>query len=131
MGLALLVGIVGVLDLRLLGLAKILPVAPLQRLIPAALIGFGVNIVTGALFFSGDPAQYIHNPAFWYKMLFIALAGANVTIFYVTGMSRTIDALGAGGDAPAGAKTIAAVSLFLWIGVVFWGRMLPFIGNAF
>jgi hypothetical protein len=30
-----------------------------------------------------------------------------------------------------GAKVVAAVSLFLWIGVMFWGRMLPFIGNAF
>ena|SRR5215510_2056550 len=131
MGLAVLVGIVGVLDLRLLGLASGLPIAPLQRLIPAAIAGFVVNLVTGVLFFSGDPGQYINNPAFWYKMLFIALAGANVFLFYITGLSRRIDSLEAGDHAPAGAKAIAAISLFLWIGVMYWGRMLPFIGNAF
>ncbi len=41
----------------------------------------------------GDPGQYFHNPAFWYKMLFIVLAGLNVTIFYVTGLSQRVDAL--------------------------------------
>jgi len=131
MGLALLVGIVGVLDLRLLGVGRALPIAPLQRLIPAAIAGFAVNLVTGALFFSGDPGQYIHNPAFWYKMLFIALAGVNVLLFYVTGLSRQVDDLRAGDRAPAGARAVAAISLFLWVGVMYWGRMLPFIGNAF
>ena len=41
------------------------------------------------------------------------------------------DRLGAGENAPLTAKVIAGVSLFLWFGVLYWGRMLPFIGNAF
>ncbi len=131
MGLAVLIGIVGVLDMRLLGIGKGLPIAPLQRLVPTAVAGFVVNLMTGALFFTGDPAQYIHNPAFWYKMLFIVLAGVNVLMFYVTGLARRVDRMGSSEDAPAGAKVVAAISLFLWVGVMYWGRMLPFIGNAF
>lgn len=130
-GLSTLVGIAGVLDLRMLGVAKGLPLAPLQRLIPWAIAGFLINLITGFLFFAGDPFQYIHNYAFWLKMLFIVLAGVNVAVFYALGLSRQIDAVGPGGDAPLGAKVVAGVSLFLWVGVMFWGRMLPFLGTAF
>ena len=90
-----------------------------------------INAVTGFLFFAGAAGQYIHNSVFWYKMLFIAIAGVNVGIFYLTGLSRRVDRLGPGEDAPLAAKAIAASSLFLWFGVIFWGRMLPFLGEAF
>ena len=122
---------VGVFDLRILGMAKGLPVGPIQRLMPWAILGFLINLVTGFLFFAGDPFQYIHNIAFAFKLLFIALAGVNVIVFYVTGLYRHVDGIGPGHDAPLAAKFVAAASLFLWIGVMYWGRMLPFIGNAF
>ena len=131
MGLALLVGVVGVFDLRMLGMAKGLPIGPLQRLMPWAILGFGINLVTGFLFFAGDPFQYIHNIAFGFKLLFIGLAGVNVILFYVTGLYRRVDNVGAGHDVPPAAKLVAATSLFLWVGVMYWGRMLPFIGNSF
>src|SRR5206468_12405944 len=96
MGLALLVGVVGVLDLRMLGMAKGLPIGPLQRLMPWAILGFGINMVTGFLFFAGDPFQYIHNIAFGFKLLFIGLAGVDVILFYVTGLSWRVDRGGVG-----------------------------------
>ena len=130
-GLALLIGCVTVLDLRMLGVAKGLPLAPLQRLMPYAVLGFLINLATGVTFFAGAPDQYTDNGAFHLKILFIALAGANVALFYVSGVAKRIDALGAGEDAPVLAKMVAATSLFLWIGVMYWGRMLPFLGDAF
>ena len=130
-GMALLIGIVGLLDLRMIGLFKGLPVGPLERLIPWGILGFLINLITGFLFFTGDPFQYIHNVAFWFKLAFIAAAGMNAFLFYVTGLHRAADATGAHQDVPLLAKVIGATSLFLWIGVMYWGRMLPFIGNAF
>jgi hypothetical protein len=130
-GLAILMGIVSVYDLRMLGMAKALPLGPLQRLMPLAILGFLINLTTGFLFFTGDPFQYIHNIAFGFKLLFIGLAGVNVILFYVTGLYRKVDSVAAGQEVPAAAKVAAAVSLFLWVGVMYWGRMLPFIGNAF
>jgi len=65
------------------------------------------------------------------KMLFIGLAGGNVMVFYAMGLNRRVDAIGAGQDAPALAKVVAAVSLASWLGVVFWGRMMPFLGTSF
>ena len=57
--------------------------------------------------------------------------GLNVLIFYVSGLARTVEALGPGEDAPLGAKLVAAASLFLWVAVMYMGRMLPYIGNSF
>jgi hypothetical protein len=131
MGMALLIGAVGLLDARMLGLFKGLPIAPLERLVPWGVLGFVINLSTGLVFFAGAPEQYVENIAFWLKMLFVLLAGVNVSLFYFTGLSRRVDRLGAGEDAPMAAKLIAGVSLFLWFGVLYWGRMLPFIGNAF
>ena len=102
-----------------------------QRLMPWGVGGFLLNLATGITFFMGDPYQYINNKIFGFKILFILLAGVNVLLFYVTGQNRKVDALGAGDDAPSGAKVAAAVSLVLWIGVMYWGRMMPFIGNSF
>jgi hypothetical protein len=130
-GLAMLIGVIALMDLRLLGMAKRLPFAPLHRLLPWAMSGFGICLTTGILFFSGDPGQYIHNWVFWVKMLFIILAGLNVLLFYVTGVFKEVESLGPGEDAPLGAKIVAAASLVLWVGVMYLGRMLPFLGDAF
>ena len=131
MGMALLIGAVGLLDARMLGLFQQLPVGALKRLAPWGVLGFVINLVTGFLFFAGAPGQYIGDSTFWYKMLFIALAGVNVILFYATGLARRVDKLQPGEAAPLSAKLVAASSLFLWFGVLYWGRMLPFIGNAF
>jgi len=129
-GMGLLVGIVGSIDLRMLGLAKRLPLGPLHRLLPWGIAGFLINLMTGIMFFAGDPFQYVYNPAMQLKMLFILLAGINVLVFCFFVFNELKD-LQPGQDAPARAKTVSAISLFLWVGVMCWGRMLPFIGNAF
>jgi hypothetical protein len=130
-GLALVIGNIGLLDLRLLGVEKRIPVAPLSRFVRWAIAGFVINLVTGVAFFVGNPFQYIENVAFGYKLAFMALAGINVAVFYATGISRKVQALGPGDDAPISAKIVAAASLFLWIAVMYMGRMLPYIGNSF
>ena len=60
-GLTLLLGVVFLVDLRVLGVMKGVSFASLHRLLPWAAIGFGVNVITGMLFFVGIPGQYIQN----------------------------------------------------------------------
>jgi len=129
-GMALLIGTVGLLDLRMMGAVRGLPLQPLRRLLPWGVLGFVINVVTGALFFIGEPFQYLHNTAFQLKLLFILVGGINVLVFYSTGLSDKVDAVGAEERVPSSAKVVAAISLFLWIGVIYWGRMLPWIGSA-
>jgi len=132
-GMAMLVGIVGVFDLRLLGMAKRLPVAQLQRLMPFALLGFVLSLGSGLVFITANPRQYLAplSLSFVAKMFFILLACLNVLFFYATGLKRAVDGVDAGQDAPLGAKVSAGVSLFLWVAVMYWGRVLQFFGKSF
>jgi hypothetical protein len=99
LGLSLLVGCIGVFDLRLLGLGKRIPIAALHRLIPWGLTGYAINLVSGAAFLMTEPNQYIYNPSFHFKLLFMAVAGFNATAFYLTAY-RPATAPGAAADAP-------------------------------
>ena len=123
-GLALLIGTIGVLNLRLLGFAKQLPIAPLHRLVPWALVGFGINLLTGALAYTGMAAYYTFNLVFWLKMLGILLLGLNAAAFYLTDAFQGVEHLGPGENAPARAKFIAGTSLFLWFAVITLGRYI-------
>ena len=130
-GLALLFGTVGLIDLRMLGVAKQVPFGPLNKLVPWGVGGVILNGITGVLFFSGDPVQYATNQVFQAKLLFITIAGLNLFLFFATGVYRKAELLQPGEEAPALAKVIAAVSLISWITVTWAGRMLPFLGTAF
>jgi uncharacterized membrane protein len=127
-GLSLLFGITAVVDLRVLGMMKGAPFAELHRLLPWGVMGFGVNLVTGMLFFIADPGQYTHNVPFQWKIVLMLLAALNLLYFTVF---ETPWLLEPGDDAPAIAKLVAASALFLVVGVMFCGRMLPFLGDSF
>jgi hypothetical protein len=127
-GLALSFGIVLVLNLRILGLMKSVAFADLHRLMPWGLMGVAVNLVSGMLFFIAIPEQYDTNVAFQLKMLLFVLTGAN--LLYFTSAEDPWHT-GAGVDAPISAKAIATSTIALWTGVIFFGRMLPYIGGSF
>ena len=125
LGLCLLVGGIGTFHLRLLGVAKRVPIAAMHRFIPWGLLGFAINIMTGSLFILPGPDQYIYNPSFQFKLLFMTIGGLNAATFYLTSYRR-IFAVDAPLDAPRRAKVIAAISLCAWIGVITGGRLLTF-----
>ena len=128
MGLCLLFGVVLVANMRLLGWMRNAPLAGFHRLLPWGVWGFVANSVTGMLFFIGQAFQYIENPAFHLKMLCILLAGADVLCLT---WHEEVWEMEAGATASALVKLLAASQLVLWIGVIYFGRMLPYIGNAF
>jgi uncharacterized membrane protein len=127
-GLSLLFGVVLVGNLRILGLMRNAAFVDIHRLLPWGVFGFVINSVTGMLFFIGQAFQYVDNPAFHWKVLFMLLAGANV--LYLT-LFDEVWALGRGEEAPSSAKLVAASQIFLWVGVIYFGRMLPYLGSAF
>lgn len=129
-GLALVLGIIGVLDLRLMGWFPQVPVRAFRGMVPFAVGGFSLNVLTGLVFLVGHPEQYAHNVAFWWKVGALVVAGANAAVFEAT-LAPAMMRLAPGDATPLGAKCIGAVSMAAWIGVLFWGRMLPFVGNAF
>jgi len=129
-GLCLLVGVVGFFDLRLLGLFRQVPISAAWSLVPWGKAGFGLAALTGVTFFVGAPDQYVNNVAFYFKVVFLIIAGANAVFFewaYAAKVTRNDIAT----VAPRTLKTIAVVSIVSWFFVIYWGRMLPFVGNAF
>jgi len=125
LGLSLLVGMIFLFDLRLLGLGKRIPIAALHKLIPWGLGGYAINLVSGSFFLMAEPDQYIYNPAFHFKLLFMAVAGFNASSFYFIAADRTMGP-NAEEQVPRRAKIIAGISIAMWIGVIVCGRLLTF-----
>jgi hypothetical protein len=125
-GLCLLFGVVLLVNLRLLGVVRGVAVADVNRLLPWAMAGLLINVATGMLFFLAAPAQYTGNAAFVWKIGLMLVAG--VTLLYPTMFEQT-GRVTADARAPLSGKIIAAGSIGLWIGVIFLGRFLPYLGS--
>ena len=126
-GLAIVVGTVVIIDLRLLGLAT--THRAFSRLgadtLPWTLGGFGIAAVTGGLMFSTNATVYFHNTWFRAKVLLLVLAAMNAILFELTAR-RTIVDWDLRRSTPPVARAIAAMSLVIWIGVIVAGRMIGF-----
>jgi hypothetical protein len=129
-GLSMLVGVVGFFDLRLLGLFGRVPLGAAWSLMPWGKAGFGLAALTGITFFIGAPDQYILNVAFFGKLAFLVIAGVNALSFEKIYGPTVATSEAVGATSPA-FKAIGAVSIVSWFLVIYWGRMLPFVGNAF
>jgi hypothetical protein len=124
-GLSMLMGTVGLFDLRLMGMAKQIPLSALHRLVPWGIAGYVMNFLTGICFLTAEGYQYMYNPSFHLKILSMSIAGVNVLLFYTT-MFRKVRMLGPGENAPLLARIIGGVSLTCWLGVILFGRLLTF-----
>jgi len=126
-------GVVTAVDLRIFGVARALPLRPLQRLMPWALAGFAVSLASGALLVRANPPQYLGTPlnlAFYAKILCLVLVGLNDVLYFATGLKRQCDGVQAGESASASAQIVAGVSLALWAGVIYLGITMPFLGTV-
>jgi uncharacterized membrane protein len=129
LGLSLSFGVLLAVNLRILGVMREVPFSDVHRLLPWGMLGFGANLITGMLFFVGQPKQYIDSAPFYWKVVFLMVAGANflyLTVFRKAWNDRTVR-----WDAGVGDKAMAILSMFSWLAVLYGGRMLPFIGHAF
>ena len=128
-GLSLLLGIAGFFDLRLMGVMKRVPIRAVWEFMPWAIAGFSINLVTGLIFLIAEPRQYVENISWWFKVLFLVLAGLNAMLFQTT-LSTRIVRLKPGEDTPISFKIVGAVSLVTWLGVLYFGRLMPFWGAS-
>lgn len=118
-GIALMVGNLVLVELRVWGLGAALPVQPLARLaLTVSLAGFGLAAATGLLMFATQPSELLANRAFVLKMTLLMLAGLNAAAFHVRGGLEK-------GDRTARVQT--ALSLGLWLGVIICGRWIAYL----
>jgi hypothetical protein len=127
LGLSLSIGMLLAINLRLLGVMPQVAFADMHRLLPWAMLGFGANLITGMLFFVGQPGQYVDSAPFHWKVIFLLIAGANFLYLTVFKQAWETD----GSDSRFADKVMAVSSIAAWLIVLVAGRMLPFLGNAF
>lgn len=126
-GFVTLAGGLIVLDLRLLGLSKGLPVRALARHVLPWSIGALLLIVpSGLLMFIAHAGDFVGNTAFIIKMVLLLCAAANAAAFHA-GAFRGAAAWDADAEVPVAAKLHALASLLIWAGVLACGRLLAYI----
>jgi hypothetical protein len=125
-GLALVVGFNAAVDLRILGVAPEVPIAPLDRFYPVMVIGFWVNAVSGLGLLIASATEMMINPLFYIKLGLILLAVINMVIIRAQVLRDPyVDKR----PVPARAKVLAATSLVLWIGAITAGRLTAYLGS--
>lgn len=125
-GLSLLVGGIMLIDLRVLGFARNLPLKSMIGLLPIVWAGFIINIVTGSLLFIYGATNFGTNPAFWLKMTFMVIAGLNALAFDLAVKRKSFDWVAADRPPPL-VKTFATLSFALWLCVVTTGRWMAYL----
>jgi uncharacterized membrane protein len=125
LGLSLLIGTVGVFDLRMLGIGRGVAYADLHKLVYIGIIGYGLNIITGTMFLVSAPDQYVFNPAFQLKLLFMLIAGINVIWFYRATLAE-VRATAADLAVSQRAKAIGIISLLCWTLIIVCGRLITY-----
>jgi len=126
-GLALVVGTIAIIDLRLLGIAS--THRSFQRMASDILKwtwgAFALTALTGSLMFITNASVYYHNFYFRTKMLLLALTGINM-LFFELSAGRTIHNWDTAPSAPRAGKAVAVLSLAMWIGIICVGRLIGF-----
>lgn len=124
LGLVMLVGGIGILDLRLAGAFRALPVVPLSRaLTPVALAGLALMVPSGAIMFAADAGALAASGIFRWKLVLIALALTNALAFRWLWRDRLAD--WASGP-PAAGRLMAWGSILLWLSVGTLGRWIAY-----
>jgi hypothetical protein len=125
-GLSLLVGGIMLIDLRVLGFARALPLKSMIGLLPFVWAGFVINVVTGSMLFIYGATNFGPNGAFQLKMAFLVLAGLNALAFDVA-VRRSGSSWVAADRPPTFVKGVATLSLFFWVCVVTTGRWMAYL----
>jgi hypothetical protein len=125
LGMAMLVGALGLINLRVLGYKVELPILGTRDLLPLAWLGFTVNLISGIALFSSDAIYFWSSYTFRIKMLLIALGGINAFVLSRAAF-REAQTGGSAFVATTGIRWIAGSALVFWLGAIIAGRLIAY-----
>lgn len=124
LGLVMLVGGIGILDLRLVGLFRRIPAAALaSALTPIAIAGLVLMIPSGVTMFAADAAALVNSSTLRTKLVLVALALANAIAFRIL-WQRRIEQWDM--SPPFWGRAMAGASILLWLSVAGLGRWIAY-----
>jgi hypothetical protein len=121
--ITVVVGMIAVVDLRLMGLAsmKCAVTDVCRQALPWTWWAFAASVLTGGALFMAQPVKYFENFAFQMKFLLMVLSGINMLVFqFIT--YRGVSRWDRDAAVPFAGKLAGAISLVCWIAVVAYGR---------
>ena len=122
-GMGVLVGASALLDLRLLGIGRTMPLGPLQSLFRIMWAGFWLNLVTGSMLFAADATSRGTQWLFFVKMLFVIIGVVTMVLIrrrvYAGPAEPTV--------VPSSVRGLAVVSLVAWVAAITAGRLLAYV----
>jgi hypothetical protein len=125
-GIGLLFGSIAILDLRLLGVSRDLPVRRLAaHVLPWTAASFLLIVPSGLAMFTAHAGDLIANPVFALKMGLILAAAVNAAVFHA-GAMRSASDWDVNRAPPRAARVAAALSLLAWVAVIACGRLLAY-----
>lgn len=126
-GIALVLGTIAIVDLRLLGHAAHRRSVHrlIRELLPFTWVAFVVCVVTGLLMFASNAVTYAENRYLWLKLGTLGLAGLNMAVFHL-GAYRQIEVWDTHPSPPTSARVAGMASMVLWVLVIFFGRWIGF-----
>jgi hypothetical protein len=127
LGMGIIVGVSAGIDLRILGMAPALRLAPMEKFLPILWLGFWSNAITGTMLLMADASMKLTNPDFYVKMAFIALSLINLSMIRKHVFR---DPLIETGKFSSKARFLAWTSLFCWLVVITSGRLLAYVGQS-
>jgi hypothetical protein len=126
-GMGVLVGASSLLDLRLLGIGRTMPLGPLESLYRIMWAGFWLNLVTGSMLFAADATSRGTQWLFFVKMVFVVTGVATMVLIrrnvYGTASARAAEPIVVNGTA----RSLAALSLVAWALAITAGRLLAYV----
>jgi len=125
MGLAIAVGMVFAMNLRLLGLYTSISLGSTQKLLNFAWIGIALNVFSGFSLFMTQASYYVTSPPFLVKITAIIL-GIVVLVVTQKTITREMSVWDASGVSSSG-RNLAIASLVLWTLAVVTGRLIAYL----
>lgn len=124
LGMAIMVGLSLVIDLRLVGFFRSIPVQAMNRIFGVAWIGFGINFLSGSALFTAQATSYVVDVIFMSKMTLVFLGAITAAILQpaVAGAGSWPD-----GRVPGGTKAIAGIAIVIWIVAIILGRLTAYL----
>lgn len=122
-GLGIVVGVSSLIDFRLLGVARSVPLADLKGAFRVIWLGFALNATTGVVLFIAAAADKAYQKIFYVKLAFIVFA-----LVTLNRIRRSVfeDPAALAGALPSNARALAIASLLLWIGAIVAGRLMAY-----
>jgi hypothetical protein len=124
-GLAVMVGPVFILDLRLLGWFRSIPFSSLSRILAVAWVGFAINFLSGAVLFAMQATSYVTNIPFLVKLALVLLGAVSAAQQQAV-ISRDATSWSSSG-VPASVTAVAIISIVFWVGAIVTGRLIAYL----